>query len=247
LLDHSLASRHAWWRVWTEPHSCFAEARPSHVQARNGPGSDSSCKPSVVPSLKSPVRILLRVRPLCGAGQAGATLPFSDAVHQRGDLQYPRTAALYESVSTASVAAGQMHNIVGHHNSIAGTKPGLRDKPRGSERTPCGPPGCCGGLVGAVAPKVPAGNTTVATPCLAAGLLVVAVGATVPDSRVVLQTVFAEADGLQPGKAQPAFFSPEKLILAGLRAYDLRQCGRRNLGTLSQEWRPPPLSMQGSR
>ncbi|KAI7777940.1 hypothetical protein LA080_002925 [Diaporthe eres] len=42
-------------------------------------------------------------------------------VHQRGDLQCPRTAALYESASAASVAAGQMHNIVGHHNSIAVT------------------------------------------------------------------------------------------------------------------------------
>lgn len=60
--------------------------------------------------------------------------------------------------------------------------------------------------------------------------------------------MLAEADGLQPEEAQPAFFSPAKLILAALRIYDLRQCGRRNFGTLSQEWRPPPpLSMQGSR
>lgn len=100
--------------------------------------------------------------------------------------------------------------------------------------------------MGAVASNAPAGNTTVATLCFAAGLPG-AVGATVPGSRGVLQTVLAEADGLQPEKAQPAFFSPEKLILAALRVYDLRQCGRRNLGTLSQEWRPPPLSMQGSR
>lgn len=99
-------------------------------------------------------------------------------------------------------------------------------------------PECCGDLVGAVASNVPAGNTTVATLCSAAGVLG-AVGATVPGSRGVLQTVFAEADGLQPGKAQPAFFSPEKLILAALRVYDLRQCGRRNLGTLSQEWATP--------
>lgn len=52
--------------------------RSSQVQIRNGPGSDSSCKPSVVPSLEAPVRILSRVRPLCGASQAGATLPFSN-------------------------------------------------------------------------------------------------------------------------------------------------------------------------
>lgn len=53
------------------------KARPSQVQIRNGPGSDSSCKPSAVPSLEAPVRILSRVRPLCGASQAGTTLPFS--------------------------------------------------------------------------------------------------------------------------------------------------------------------------
>lgn len=100
--------------------------------------------------------------------------------------------------------------------------------------------------MGAIASNVPAGNTTVANLCSAAGVLG-AVGATVPGSRGALQTVLAEADGLQPEKAQPAFFSPEKLILAALRVYNLRQCGRRNLGTLSQEWRPPPLSMQGSR
>jgi hypothetical protein len=78
--------------------------------------------------------------------------------------------------------------------------------------------------------------------------LLEAVGATVPDSLVVLQTVFAEAEGLQPEKAQPAFFfSPEKLILAALRVYDLRWCGRRNLGTLSRQWRPPLLSIQVSQ
>lgn len=93
------------------------------MQIRNGPGSDSSCKPSVVPSLEAPVRILSRVRPLCGASQAGATLPFSTmwctSVGTSSTLALRHCTNL--RASAVSVAAGQMHNIVGHHNSIAGT------------------------------------------------------------------------------------------------------------------------------
>lgn len=58
------------------------------------------------------------------------------------DLQYPRTATLYESGAQfwqCPLQPGQTHDTVGHHNSIAGRKPGLGGKPRG----PRGPPADC--------------------------------------------------------------------------------------------------------